>query len=57
MMARFKCYLESLSPHQKKKKNKNMLSELDPLWQNFQVPRMVAYIDDAHVDTTIVHED
>ena len=55
-MARFKCYLESLSPHQRKKKQKYVV-KLDPLWQNFLDLRVVAYIDDVHVDPRIVHED
>ena len=49
MKARFKCYLDSLFPH---KKNKNVR-----VWQNFLDPRMLAYIDDAHVGLRIVHED
>ena len=51
MMDRFKCYLNSLSPH---KKNP---SDVVRVWQNFLDPRMVAYIDDAHVGPMIVHED
>ena len=53
MMDRFKCYLDSLSPH--KKKNKKKTSDVK-VWQNFLDPRMVAYIDDAHVGPMIVHE-
>ena len=54
MKARFKCYLDSLFPHKKKKtkKKKNVR-----VWQNFLDPRMLAYIDDAHVGLRIVHED
>ena len=48
MMARFKCYLDSLSPH-----NKSVVR----VWQNFLDPRMVAYIDDANVGPRILHED
>ena len=48
MIARFKCYWDSLSPHRKK---------VVRVWQNFLDPRMVAYIDDAHVGPRIVHED
>ena len=50
MMARFKCYWDSLSHHRKKTKNVRV-------WQNFLDPRMVAYIDDAHVGPRIVYED
>ena len=56
MMDRFKCYLNSLSPH-KKNKNKKKPSDVVRVWQNFLDPRMVAYIDDAHVGPMIVHED
>ena len=36
MMARFKLYLDPISPHQLKEN----LSEVDPLWQNLLNPRM-----------------
>ena len=47
-MARFKCYLDSLSPQQKKNVR---------VWQNIVDTRMVVYIDDARVGPRIVHED
>ena len=56
-MDRFKCYLDSLSPHKKKQTNKKKTSDVVRDWQNFLDPRMVAYIDDAHVGPMIVHED
>ena len=56
MMDRFKCYLNSLSPHKKKHKKTNKPSDVVRGWQNFLDPRMVAYIDDAHVGPMIVHE-
>ena len=45
---RFKCYLNSLSPH-KKQKQKKTPSDVVRVWQSFLDPHMVAYIDDAHV--------
>ena len=58
MMAGFKCYWDSLSPHKKNKTKKNKKKQHNVrVWQNFLDLHMVAYIDDTHVCPRIIHED